>query len=451
MNKKIADRLCKFFGTKSSFRRIILSILMLLSMTYWLQSRLTQVPTYCTVNQKSLSFFTTDTANPVHLSCGLPCDTAYDQPEFQEVHRILESYRTFHKSQVEKTVVGQPVNSLTWYCITGCGGIGDRMKGMYSAFLLALAMNRTFFIYQSEEVQKSMYIEPNAIDWRPVNGCKKMYPDETLEHFGHTSYWLQKLFGDNDNFHMVINKMILKHNLFVSSIRGIGRLTKDISRSSLGQSLPLLRVLLSLSQTQKLHCLQSVIHQYLFQVPQQVVREAASALAMLNLHPQKFVSVHIRTGFMNSWLGEILLKKSFFNGARFARTQASWRGMIDCALRIADSILGNHSLLLVSSDDQEPKDWAVATYGARIRIWDNHPVHVSCLWLTAASATENSLLQNWIELAVMAQSRAMVRIPSGFSDVASHMCSMSPEFFYTYSIADKWCRDIAHSNKLIHL
>ena len=55
--------------------------------------------------------------------------------------------------------------------------------------------------------------------------------------------------------------------------------------------------------------------------------------------------------------------------------------------------------------------------------------------------------QNWIELAVMAQSRAIVRIPSGFSDVASHMCSMSPELLYTYSVDEKWCRDISFLNE----
>ena len=124
---------------------------------------------------------------------------------------------------------------------------------------------------------------------------------------------------------------------------------------------------------------------------------------------------------------------------------------MDCALRIADSVLGNNSLLLVSSDDHEPKDWAVATYGARIRTLDNHPVHVSPRLLKAPGGTENSFLQNWIELAVMAQSHAIVRIPSGFSDTASHMCSMSPVTLYTYDIADKWCRDVAHSNRLIYI
>ena len=122
-----------------------------------------------------------------------------------------------HKSEKEKVQAGQLVDSLTWYCITGCGGIGDGMKGMYSAFLLALALNKTFLIiYQSVEVHETMYIEPNAIDWRPVNGCITMYPDETLNRFGYTSKMHHELFGPNDNFYLVINGMRYKHKVCVS-------------------------------------------------------------------------------------------------------------------------------------------------------------------------------------------------------------------------------------------
>ena len=398
--------------------------------------------THCISTEASRS--TADTTKSSTLSCGVPCAVHDTEPGYQELFRILNSYQTSHKSEREKAIAGQPVNSLTWYCITGCGGIGDRMKGMYAAFLLALAMNRTFFIYQSEEVQKTMYIEPNAIDWRPVNGCVKMYPDETLDLFGHPSHWQHTLFGESNNFSLVIDGMEHKQHIYVSWIRSMRTLIRNINQSYIAQeNQPLVTVLLSLFQKKIIHCLQSILHQYLFQVPQQVVREAASALAMLNMHPQNFVSVHIRTGFMNSWLGEITIGWDFLKGTRFARTQASWRGMIDCALRIADSVLGNHSLLLVSSDDQEPKDWAVATYGARIRILNFHPLHVG-KQLRGSREHNYAYLQNWVELAVMAQSRAIVRIPSGFSDTASHMCSMSPATVYTYNIADKWCRDISN-------
>ena len=143
---------------------------------------------------------------------------------------------------------------------------------------------------------------------------------------------------------------------------------------------------------------------------------------------------------MNCWFGEITGGWRLLRGTRFARTPEHWRGMIDCALRIANSVLGNHSLLLVSSDDQEPKDWAVSTYGARIRTLNIHPVHVSLQFMTAAGTTDQSFLQNWIELAVMAQSHAIVKIPSGFSDVASHMCSMPSAALYTYSIANRLCQ-----------
>ena len=143
---------------------------------------------------------------------------------------------------------------------------------------------------------------------------------------------------------------------------------------------------------------------------------------------------------MNSYTGEISLKWDFVKGVRFARRKESWKGMIDCALQIADSVLGKDSLIFVSSDDKEPKDWTLTTYGERIRVMDIHPVHVSNSIVGGRESNDHSFLQNWVEMAVVAQSYAVVRIPSGFSDTAAHMCSISPLTIYTYSVAEKWCR-----------
>ena len=68
-----------------------------------------------------------------------------------------------------------------------------------------------------------------------------------------------------------------------------------------------------------------------------MVREAASSLAMLNLHPQKFVSVHIRTGFMNSYTKETSLQWDIVKGDRFARNDR----------QIADSMFGNDRMVFV--------------------------------------------------------------------------------------------------------
>ena len=410
-------------------------------MYFMWNGRWSQTMTYCSLKQ--ISYSMTDTSNHPALSCGVPCYHHDNRTEFHVFLKILDTYKTLHKTQRHRITNGQPVNSLTWYCITGCGGIGDRIKGMYAAFLLALTMNRTFFIYQSEEIQKTMYIEPNAIDWRPVNGCIKLNPeDRTLENFGRISEWQRTVFGEVDYFSAIIDKMKSRNSISISGIRTMAQLIRSINQSSLPhENKPLVRALLSLLEWgPSLHCLLSILHQYLFQVPQQVVREATSALAMLNLHPQKFVSVHIRTGFMNRYTGEILIGWDFIKGVRFARRKESWKGMIECALQIADSDLGKDSLVFVSSDDQEPKDWALTTYGERIRVMDIHPVHVSRGILRGYESNDHSFLQNWVEMAVVAQSYAVVRIPSGFSDTAAHMCSISPLTIYTYSVAEKWCR-----------
>ena len=112
--------------------------------------------------------------------------------------------------------------------------------------------------------------------------------------------------------------------------------------------------------------------------------------------------------------------------------------MIDCGLQIADSVVGKDSLIFVSSDDQEPQEWAVATYGARICTMNIHPVHVSKSILGGYESNDHSLLQNWVEMAVVAKSFAVVRIPSGFSDTAAHICSISLITIYTYNVAEKW-------------
>ena len=130
-----------------------------------------------------------------------------------------------------------------------------------------------------------MYTEPNAIDWRPVNGCIEMHPDETLELFGHSPHWQRTIFGESDDIHSVIDRMKSKNSIFVSWIRTITNLITSINQSSIAQENKILLKALLLMSQKGLHCLVSTIHQYLFKVPQKVAEAGSSSLAMLNLHP----------------------------------------------------------------------------------------------------------------------------------------------------------------------
>lgn len=169
----------------------------------------TSSPMLCTSRQIS---YTKDH----HTSESISVAGRSEHKYLQTVQEIFESYQRFHKHQRRKMLAGQPVQTLTWYCISDCNGIGDRIKGIYGTFLLALAMNRTFFIHLSDEVQDSMLLEPNAIDWRPVSKCLIHHPDQILDNFSHPNFIQRKVFKIRRDFRLEIDRLKTKKNIFVS-------------------------------------------------------------------------------------------------------------------------------------------------------------------------------------------------------------------------------------------
>ena len=387
---------------------------------------------YCS---SELRHFSAPITNTSTLSCGEPCQTRDTRPELVEFSKILQSYRTFHRSSREAMLAtGESVRSLTWYCIDTCGGgIGDHMKGIYAAFLLAVATNRTFFIYRSDENRIAEPMEPHRIDWRPISSCIRIIHSDQILSSGRT---------DKSTYSSVIDRLNTTQHIYVSGNRHITPLIQSMNYSiTAKENEALLEILLTLSsQMSSFHCLLSMTHQFLFQVPQSVTANANSSLTQLNLQPQKYVSVHIRTGFMSHYFTDVLTTKEYIMGNRFASSADSWKQMLDCAVGIANHFLGVESKIFVVSDDQQPKQWAKEAYGSRVATLDVHPIHINYPHLTNDGNINQSYYSNWLELSVMAQSYALVMIPSGFSDTAAHMCSISPANIYIYSIAEKWCR-----------
>ena len=411
---------------------ISLSVILLLLSAHLILNGVseTQVITLCSSRQPP---YLRPTPTGSSLSCDRLCTARDKRPEFLELRKILDSYKSFHDTARHSMLTTRtPIRSLTWLCISSCAGIGDRVRGMYSAFLLAMAMNRAFFIFESDDVQETMLLQPNTIDWRPVHNCLMPRPDEIL---------------GVDRFDETIDKLSSKTHIYQSAFRvQPSELIWSMNRSSSAwENKPLVKILLSLqSRDPGLHCLLSIIHQYLFRVSQEVATVAASSLKQLDLRPQQFVSAHIRTGFMShSYFGEVVWRKEYFLGTRFARTEEAWKGIMDCAVSIADGRLGKGSPILVSSDEQQVKEWAEQTYGSRIRMLDVHPIHVNHpSWTGTSGSVHKSYFENWLEIAVMAHARAVVGTRSGFSNTAAHMCSTPPAAIdiYTYSVAEKSCR-----------
>lgn len=87
--------------------------------------------------------------------------------------QLISSYIQAHAALVRRLGEGgEPTNSkvLVYVCtaMSYCGGHGDRLNGMLSAFVIALLSDRAFFIDSQRPVPLSMVLQPTpgGLDWR---------------------------------------------------------------------------------------------------------------------------------------------------------------------------------------------------------------------------------------------------------------------------------------------
>ena len=429
-------RKCKFH----LLLRVILAITLCVALAHCLRIVHSQTPLLCA--QQEVSYSGAEISGTFSVT-----DEDSGLKYAQLLQDILRSYQHYHTARRRELADRKMSKTLTWYCISGCNGIGDRVIGMHSAFLLAVVTNRTFFIHQSDAVQKTMFLEPSAIDWRPVHKCVELPHNQTLEHFGQTNYFKTHVLGTKKNFSLELDRLCNADRIFISGRKGIFLTIKSILHSEVlfARLSPLHRRLLQTVTRSGAgaheYSFVSVLHKFLFRLPLQVRELTDLKLTQLKLLPRRFVTVHIRTGFKNSLLGET---EGFIKEDRFARSKNTWRKMIDCAIKISDKRFGKNSTVLVASDDKEPKNWAASEYKSRVTMLDVDPVHVANGPLLDVFKTKSSdaYLDTWVELSVMSRSSAIVGIYSGYAEVAAHLGAVDPLSIYIYKIHKKTCNHI---------
>ena len=412
-----------------------------MTVVYWLRNSHSQTALLCA--QQQVSYYRDETTLEAF---SLSPDTANNLQYSQLLQDVLRSYQHYHGVKRKELEAGKTSKILTWYCISDCHGIGDRVIGMYVAFLLAVVTNRTFFIHQSDTILNTMFLEPSMIDWRPIHKCVELRHEQMLEHFGRPSNLEKNWLMVTMNFSLELNRLNDFDHIYISDKEEFYESIMSVRHSVIYSNLspPHLKLLHSILESgtgASLLYFETVLYRFLFRLPKHIEQMRDLKLSELKLEPRGFVPVHIRTGFKNSLLGEVILDRVFFEGKRFARTKRPWQNMIDCALKISDSRFGRNSTILVTSDDREPKNWAASEYKSRVAMLDIDPVHVANkLELGVFQTKSNDVyLDTWVELSVMSQSSAIVGIYSGFSEVANHMGSMDPHSMYIYNISQETC------------
>lgn len=94
----------------------------------------------------------------------LPCTmgTTIDK-KYSRFLKSLQTYTNLHRRVVENSAS----RTLTWQCPVQehCGGLGDRIRGVSYALLLAMFSRRKLVIFW-EGPSEGTYLHPHMIDWR---------------------------------------------------------------------------------------------------------------------------------------------------------------------------------------------------------------------------------------------------------------------------------------------
>ena len=113
-----------------------------------------------------------------------------------------ESWQSLYSKHHDDVLAGRlPPKALVWECTDRfCGGLGDRMKGIYVAFVVALSTGRAFFIHQDHPADVSFALVPKSIAWNvrplPREACEGAGPFPRSCDFAANASGFAKVFGD---------------------------------------------------------------------------------------------------------------------------------------------------------------------------------------------------------------------------------------------------------------
>ncbi len=329
--------------------------------------------------------------------------------------------------------------TLTWHCPPQgyCGGLGDRIRGVTYALLLAIFSRRQLIIFW-EGPAEGAFLTPHMIDWRD---------EATYEFLRNEAAGKKELPRNYEAPEMFSFKAVLQH----------GEVVNDVSSSSMGYYQRIIgsnktniivatnlepSSLLDSERSGDQDWIRSGLHwsglshltpkdvddlvglafRYLFKLKDDVLDEMVSAQEVLGL-TDPYTALHLRTGFASMNRHEELMRHP-----KLQQNVSQWRSNIKCAVKAADALLGNSSVLYLATDSNMVKEMALVKYPHRFRTLKNSLVHVDLLGKgmgeLGPGEEEEGVMAVWVELLLLAQAKVLVRGESGFSQTAGLLCGM---------------------------
>ena len=322
----------------------------------------------------------------------------------------LAEYATFHSTTSN-------VRKLIWKCGPGdrCGGLGDRLRGIAFTLLLAVLSRRKLLLYWGMPNGEQIYLMPNTINWIPQKSdVSDMAVYSVMNRIGANLDRVVNAIGQNN-----LTKVALLTNL---ELEFINELTNKPQWLIDG----LKRTGLNTLTNREFNQLLGTAIRYLFVFRDDVIPKVNDAKHSMGLDGQKYVAVHVRTGFV----GSTLVKHE--RARKCIRKKEQWEQMLDCAVSVANSNSGPNNSIVLATDSKLVKDLAAKKFGSRFKTLDVVLTHVDSIdkKLGPGTTEREGLMSAWVDFFLLAQSYAQVRAGSdwvqgsGFDLGSSHLCGL---------------------------
>ena len=362
--------------------------------------------------------------SPKDPKCRPNNSTSYSDP-FSNLERttkihfahLLLSYRQQHirwrKLLLEGSV--DKIRTLTWYCDSWCGGLGDRVRSIVFSLTLAMISNRMLLVQwrQPFEVHRQKNIfEPAAIDWNldqaladklqklssksvtmMMTGASKSQRAYLIETY--ITSWRYRHVRIKTN--IVLNGLVQLHQL----------LTTEILKNRGYQTLINMAVGEPPTLPDSIH---GVFFRYLFKFSPPVLERAEELIKEIHMSDIKeYVVVNIRSGFLGT-LDE---------GNHYAIHSQQWEAMFNRALRKSEQ-LGISVPVVLCCDSEKVKSWAHKQYNGNVLYFHRKPIHMDLIDVADKS---NAEIETTAEAVFMSRASFIVRtFMNGFTNISLHMC-----------------------------
>lgn len=324
---------------------------------------------------------------------------------------VLRAYKQFHDAQIlnMNNSISESCRTLVWSCEGVCSGMGARIRAMEQIFLLSVITNRVFGIYLDDLNRRMMdlYLEPNQIDWYSAFQSATSNSNE---------YIIAK--GSVCNSSLL--SLLFSNKTYITVSSQVGNLLHDCSHE-----LKKYMQEVTLKSVEDKAVLNGILHNFLFKFSEPLITKAQEALSSLGLSNQRYLAIHLRTGFE----GLSIQESPGNTPKKILQEKKQWAVSMKCAISVADNYIKRGSPIFLATDSYNAKNWVIGQYGKRVKTVHNitivHPDKRKS-WTSA----DDEFLGLWIDMVLLARSFMMVRAASGFSTFSSELCFMTPNRIY---------------------